>query len=464
MAADKARYYLEQSIPELHDYEKKKIFTKVRPRTTPPLPSRAAADSPQEEITAITRKRSDFEHRVNASGCHAIDFTRYAQYEMNLEALYRKRIKRLGIRSRLHYGARRIFFILDRATRKFSGDVPLWLQYIEFAKREKANGVLAKTFASVLKLHPTKPELWIYAASHAVEANLDIAEGRSYMQRGLRFCKKSKDLWREYAKLEMVFVAKVFLRRRVLGIDQPAGVAAIAEGEDEDENMMKLPEITGEDFETAKKDKSLDTIALENADTNPALNGALAIAIFNQAMKEIPNDVEFAAEFFGLFAQFGQLKCCPRLLEHVVKHMLDVAPKNPQSLWLGVQLPLFGVETTDPAFPGRLGTALTGMSAALEETDNRGELILFFVRYFTELLKEPELDAGIQKVVSSSLVKYFRKAETEGATSAELYLRWVEFAIRREKRDEALRIAQRGLERHPGDAALANAESKLKSS
>jgi hypothetical protein len=29
MAADKARYYLEQSIPELHEYEKKKIFTKV---------------------------------------------------------------------------------------------------------------------------------------------------------------------------------------------------------------------------------------------------------------------------------------------------------------------------------------------------------------------------------------------------------------------------------------------------
>jgi hypothetical protein len=30
MAADKARYYLEQSVPELHEYEKKNIFTKVR--------------------------------------------------------------------------------------------------------------------------------------------------------------------------------------------------------------------------------------------------------------------------------------------------------------------------------------------------------------------------------------------------------------------------------------------------
>lgn len=35
MAADKARFYLEQSIPELHEYEKKKIFTKV-PFLSPP--------------------------------------------------------------------------------------------------------------------------------------------------------------------------------------------------------------------------------------------------------------------------------------------------------------------------------------------------------------------------------------------------------------------------------------------
>lgn len=29
-ASDKARFYLEQSVPELKEYEKKKIFSKVR--------------------------------------------------------------------------------------------------------------------------------------------------------------------------------------------------------------------------------------------------------------------------------------------------------------------------------------------------------------------------------------------------------------------------------------------------
>ncbi|KAA8895065.1 hypothetical protein FN846DRAFT_971370 [Sphaerosporella brunnea] len=79
----------------------------------------------KQEITAISpKKRSDFELRINASGCSPNDFTRYAQqHEINVDSLYRKRIARLGIRARLHYGTRRIFFILDRATRKFPGEV-----------------------------------------------------------------------------------------------------------------------------------------------------------------------------------------------------------------------------------------------------------------------------------------------------------------------------------------------------
>jgi hypothetical protein len=32
--SDKARFYLEQAVPQLHEFEQKKIFTKVRPSRT----------------------------------------------------------------------------------------------------------------------------------------------------------------------------------------------------------------------------------------------------------------------------------------------------------------------------------------------------------------------------------------------------------------------------------------------
>jgi U3 small nucleolar RNA-associated protein 6 len=44
-------------------------------------------------------------------------------------------------------GTRRIFFIFERALRKFNGDISLWLQYIEFAKANGANKTLGKIFA-----------------------------------------------------------------------------------------------------------------------------------------------------------------------------------------------------------------------------------------------------------------------------------------------------------------------------
>jgi len=49
-AADKARFYLEQSIPELHEYEKKKVFNKVtltrRFPVPPPTTSEKHTDPP----------------------------------------------------------------------------------------------------------------------------------------------------------------------------------------------------------------------------------------------------------------------------------------------------------------------------------------------------------------------------------------------------------------------------------
>lgn len=141
-ASDKARYFQEQSVPELQEFARKKIFTK-------------------EEIVSIARKRSDFEHILSARGSKSQDYVRYAEYEMNLESLRRKRVKRLGVRTSDHTGQRRIYFILDRAIKKFPGDVGLWMQYITFAQKQKSDKKVLQLVTSLLRLHPTKPELWI---------------------------------------------------------------------------------------------------------------------------------------------------------------------------------------------------------------------------------------------------------------------------------------------------------------
>lgn len=387
---------------------------------------------------------------------------------MNLESLRRKRVTRLGIKTRSYTGQRRIFFVLDRATRRFHGDLGLWMQYIEYARKEGASKVLARVFSSVLKLHPAKPELWILAARHAVEGNADMVEARSHMQRGLRFNKGSRHLWLEYAKLEMVFIAKVLARRRLLGIDGPAPDLAEEEEmgvEDEDGNI-KLPTITGEEMDPAslpRKDHSVDALALEDIDTNPALNGAIALAIFDSAVTEFPDDLSFVNSFFELFRSFDSLNCRGRLLEHVVHHALDTAPTSPDALFLGVQLPVIGVETTDPLFPSRLGTVLSNMAEVVEKAVPRATLYEKFSAYLLCLVKESaELDVGVRTVILGTLVKYCRQAETGGHATAKLYKLWAETMMRREKAEGALAVVEKGLLAFPDDKALRNAQETLK--
>lgn len=320
-------------------------------------------------------------------------------------------------------------------------------------------------FSSVLKLHPAKPELWIFAARHAVDVNADMVEARSHMQRGLRFNKGSRHLWLEYAKLELVFIAKVLVRRRVLGIDGPIPDAEEGAGDEDEDGNIKLPIITGEEMNPAppQKDHSVDALALENVDTNPALNGAIALAIFDSAVKEFPGDLAFVNSFFELFRSFDSLNCRGKMLEHVVHHALDTAPTSPDALFLGVELPIIGVETTDPLFPSRLGTVLSNMSEAVEKAVPRAALYERFAGYMLTLVnRSAKLDAYVRIVILGVLNKYFKLAEKEGQATAKLYVLWAENMMLRGMVPEALIVAEKGLVAFPGDKALIKVQEERK--
>lgn len=72
-----------------------------------------------------------------------------------------------------------------------------------------------------LQLHPTASGLWSYAAAWEFEHNSNAAAARTLMQRGLRMCKSSQQLWLEYFRMELMYAHKLGARRRLLGIDTP---------------------------------------------------------------------------------------------------------------------------------------------------------------------------------------------------------------------------------------------------
>ena len=103
-------------------------------------------------------------------------------------------------------------------------------------------------FIRAIQLHPMKPIFWIMAASWEFTENSNMSSARSnidflflvLMQRGIRLNPNSQRLWHEYFKLELLYIAKIKERRKVLLSEQKDELSGF------DEPEVKVPELTDE--------------------------------------------------------------------------------------------------------------------------------------------------------------------------------------------------------------------------
>lgn len=432
---DRAQYFLEQSIPELLDLQEKKIFT--------PL-----------EIKAITRKRTTFEHALTRKIVRKADFLRYAEYEINLEALRVQRVKRLQIKGKKSIsdwaGPRRIFFIFERATKRFHGDVELWLQYIDYAKQEKSNKILGKAYTALLQYHPTNAAMWNLAAEHEMNWNGNMTAARSLMQRGLRLNTGSRQLWLDYFKLELTYLSKIYARRRVLGIDkgpaEPEEETTITGLEDGMSNTIKLPSVAkGENDIDKAQDALLKDVALSTLSTstdNPALQGAIPRAIINSAAKSMHEDVNLIMGFYDVMASFTDLPFQESFLENIVAMLSETAIKgHPKACFVRAILPLsmLKYDVRDPMFPAAFKQALLNYSRAAKDTSSLVMLVEHWNNFLiTKLLAVPHLDKHLRKAIKLTVRSAFKSVEPTVA----LYKTWIKFEEDDERRDDAAAILQ----------------------
>jgi hypothetical protein len=262
----------------------------------------------QAEVKAVVKRRTHFEYALRRRIPRKADFLRYAEYELNLEALRQRRKQRLGslrvpvptkrdactgllIRDPTaataaaaaaagsepgaseHAGARRMHFIFRRALRRFPGDVRLWLQYLDYAHHAGAHQAVGRILARSGARPPgrgpagrrsvlTRPHIhtrsgalsparcrhihssrgygfWPPRSStstratwsrRAVRAGFSASAVHFYtnmdgtpslaalLQRALRLNAHDVGLWVEYARLELLYLAKVRERQSVLGL------------------------------------------------------------------------------------------------------------------------------------------------------------------------------------------------------------------------------------------------------
>ncbi|KAJ1962279.1 U3 snoRNP protein [Dipsacomyces acuminosporus] len=381
--AEAVQYHLEQMVPELEDLERKKLFTKV-------------------ELKAIVKKRTKFEYSLKRRQVARADFLRYIEYEINVDLLRKKRKQRLGIRGKTTISdysiEQRVLSLFERALVRHSKDLNLWIQYIEYVKGRisKESGeantrLLSKLYVRGIQAHPFEVRLWLMAASFEFEVNGNGSAARLLLQRALRLNPKEKKLWLEYFRLELLFIEKIKARRRILGIDNDNDNSDQEMGEEgaQDDNVIQIPTLQEE------KDAGLGPLSVRErfeesamakyakpkganlsdeqrskmaTESNPVLQGAVARIIYEQAIQNVPNDLDFREQFAAIYTQFPNTdEGRQRVLESIKQ---DFADDVEARAYLCVAH-LANANVTSPEFVDHLRLAVENYKQALADLDTK---------------------------------------------------------------------------------------------
>ncbi|WWC60838.1 uncharacterized protein I303_103414 [Kwoniella dejecticola CBS 10117] len=341
---EKVQFQLEATLPELKDLYEKGLFTR-------------------SEINQITKKRTSFETSLIRRNIRKEDFFKYAEYEINLERLRKVRYKKLKYHlnppppSASSFSLpRRALYILKRATGKFPSDLSTWLAYVEYASREGMRKIVGKGLNNALQHHPTSPTLYLLQTYYHLHpgspfpreaipstSKLDLPsasatqppgfaiEGidpaRTTLLLGLRLLPQSRDLWREYIKLELGWVEALRRRWALLGITETLDPKD-AEGYDGDINALKGGEGDfGPEGEDARK---------------AILAGQLVVHALNSALDAIPphthseegDGLDFRSSLINMFRRYPsplRSKCLEVLYEEVGRIGITSSPEQGQS-------------------------------------------------------------------------------------------------------------------------------------
>lgn len=315
------------------------------------------------------------------------------------------------------------------------------------------------------------------AATWENEHNANMAAARVLLQRALRLMPENQQLWHEYFRLELLYIEKIKLRRRILGIDQAKNQedldAMQVDNQDEDDNTINLPAVTGEDVaqwkqdeENTKKSKKAltkeEAAALEEAN-NPILQGLLARIIYDNAIQSTADSIQFRQRFVDIYREFTDTqKDIDHVYDTIRRDMMDNA--EARALLAKSHLFVFKqqedeeeeksqyISVSDPAFVPALKKCVDEFESALVDVPQPEmwvQYIQFLLSWYA-LVSEDNLKLYLGKL----LQKTFKACKKQDKLNATLYELWVAHLMEQKDQEKAESVVLQGLDSHPHDATL----------
>jgi U3 small nucleolar RNA-associated protein 6 len=388
----------------------------------------------ESETKEIVRKRTDLEYKINRMQPKLQDFEVYIAYEIQLELLRSKRAKRLKIKKSDPTIVKRIHYLYQRALAKFKFNESLWVKYFEFAKQANSTRLLGKIFAQAIRLHPKKPIFWIMAAAWEFEENANINGARVLLQRGLRLNSDELALWKEYFRLEVMYLKKLSMRNDIImgGADNSNEIAQNdSENEREAGNSSQGPQDESENVVVAGDFENIDGVVLETLDNEGdskiesdheiTLESAISEALVPKAVFQngvnTHSSKKFALELFSIACEYRIEALC----KHIEGYLLSAFENDFEVKDLICRQYLIGVDKNCENYPVSLQSCIERYEEFLSGPSHLWQLYYRF-------LKSEQMSA-----VEENLVQFFKiytckcleSVSNLDCCSLEMYLDWI---------------------------------------
>jgi len=355
----------EEMIPELELMEKMQLFDK-------------------NQIKNITKKRKDFEYKLQRTSKGKEDTLRYIQYEMDLMKLIRRKKAEKGLnmkKNNVDYAvANHINKLFNAAIRRFPSDVRIWLSYMKFCKQVRFYTSASRVLDQMLELHGDKPTLFKLAAQWEFDECQCVEKARKFLLNGLHIHKDSRVLYTEAVRLELSYA------------------------------QMKRKEVLskGEDIDPS----------------DPVLQGKLAEVMYDSAVKKIV-DVTFIVDLLALAKEFNFTEAFQK------KILDDLVKKFPNEELTWDTLAKRELEMTNKSSTSDPPTKLTpkdriknctGVYDKAVQSVNTQRMWQMYVDRMLELGEDFSVLPNVKK---NSLTKALIGAHNNGMLNEKYYLIWI---------------------------------------
>lgn len=166
------------------------------------------------------------------------------------------------------------------------------------------------------------------------------------------------------------------------------------EDEDDDGNMLPEP--------SRAQTKVIDKQAAEQLKSNPAMDGAIPIAIYDISRKQAFFTPEVAESFFFMFSSFKTLSVQPRISQHVLDSLDREFTNHPSTCFCYIRQPVVGVQANTADFARGLRDVLARLGDKLEVSTDKAELSRKTAVWIDGYLALGGLDDGIRQVLEQT--------------------------------------------------------------